>query len=114
MLPPQTEDYASNLHKKMLDLQRTKIAPPPRERKLDYVKLLSQYFETFPPANLNRRWTMHELCNQLSGRYAKKPAPRIIAAALRQLGFTEHRDWSIAGRNRRYWLPSTTSLNRSK
>lgn len=108
MPPPLSgQSYSDHLRA----LQHALSSAPQQEEgctthKYDYVVALRKHFNSLPPANISRRWTLDELCNILPGRYANKPAPRFIAAALRELGFTEHRDWTHAGRNRRYWMPS--------
>jgi hypothetical protein len=104
MLPPQPVDYATYMRTSFVKMQ-TKPTSPPRHQ-TDYVNVLNEYFNNMPEANVIRRWTLEELCTQLHGRYADKPAPRLVAAALRTLGFTQHRDWTRAGRNRRYWKPT--------
>lgn len=73
--------------------------------KADYVALIKKWYVLMPPAARQRRYTTHELLTTFTGRYRDRPALRMIAAALRINGFTEHRDWTRAGRNQRYWLP---------
>ena len=105
MLPPQSNNYRSYLITQMKRIQRN-TSSPISVHKVNYVNLLRDLFESMPQANVNRRWTVDELCKQLPGRYNEKPAQRMIASALRELGFTQHRDWTNAGRNRRFWKPT--------
>ena len=58
-----------------------------------------------PPIQLNRPFSIDELLPQLKGRYQARPATREVAKALTQLGWTRHRNWTIEGRNKRYWFP---------
>jgi hypothetical protein len=53
-----------------------------------------------------RKFTVDEviMLAQLTGAYQTLPAKREVAEALRVLGFRAGRDWSNAGRNRRYWV----------
>lgn len=71
----------------------------------DYTVLIGNWYKAIPPASRQRRYTTEELLTQFAGRYRDRPAIRMIAAALRANGFTSKRDWTVAGRNQRYWLP---------
>lgn len=71
----------------------------------DYVALIRNWYAAIPPAARQRRYTTAEMALQFNGRYRARPSVRMIAAALREIGFTEHRDWTKAGRNCRYWQP---------
>ncbi len=73
----------------------------------DYVGLIREWMSAIPPALLDRPYLMAEIVCRFHGRYSALPAPRMIAAALRQLGWTSHRNWTRAGRNTRYWRPPT-------
>ena len=81
-----------------LSSQRTPSKP-------DYVKQIATWYESLPPASRYRRYMMTEFTSQFAGAYRSHAAARSIAAALRVLNFSEHRSWTKAGRNRRYWLP---------
>ena len=39
----------------------------------------------------------------LQGRYSARPCAGKVGQALRQLGWTKHRDWSQYGGGRRIW-----------
>lgn len=71
----------------------------------DYKRLIAHWFEKEPPALRYRKYSMTEFVIRFAGRFRPKPAARLLAEALRELGWTEHRDWTRAGRNRRYWCP---------
>ena len=72
---------------------------------LDYKQLIQHWYDREPPALRDRKYSMTEFILRFAGRFRPKPATRLIADALRELGWTEHRDWTRAGRNRRYWVP---------
>jgi hypothetical protein len=74
----------------------------PSKAKLDYSGCLKKWWSGMAPAVRQRPWDMNTI--MASAFPALKPAPRYVAAALRDLGFTEKRAWTRAGRNRRYWL----------
>lgn len=109
MQPPQPENFLLR-HAKQLERTREDTrsrTPPVKEptpREIDYAEELRTWIESMPPANRSRRFVMDDFLTRFNGRYADTPAPRLIAEALRRVGFTERRDWSVAGRNRRYWL----------
>lgn len=88
--------------------QRTNIATQQRAEKharhhTDYVILIRDWQASMPLTMRGRAYTMDEIVRRFQGRYSPSPAPRVIAAALRKLGWTAHRDWTLAGRNTRYW-----------
>ncbi len=84
-------------------------APKPRVKNcclsINYTQLIQHWFEKEPPALRQRKYSMTEFVIRFAGRFRPKPAARLLAEALRELGWTEHRDWTRAGRNRRYWQP---------
>ena len=91
-------------------LHPTANAPQTRQdrRCTDFAVLVREWYQSIPPAARNRRFTADELVHRFAGRYRDRPALRMIAAALRANGFTQHRDWSAQGRNQRYWLGPKT------
>ncbi len=59
---------------------------------------------SLPPAQRDRAWSMEELVLRLQGRYNERPSAGDVGIALRRLGWTRIRDWSIgAGAGRRAW-----------
>lgn len=77
------------------------ITPP----KPDYEAEIRKWWESLPPATRDHPWSIETIAAQFKGRYNERPALRLIAQGLRANGWTEKRDWSCAGRNRRVWLP---------
>lgn len=76
-----------------------------RRIQTDYAVLVRDWYNSIPPAARQRRYTTEELLTKFAGRYRDRPAIRMIAAALRVNGFLPRRDWTVAGRNLRYWIP---------
>jgi hypothetical protein len=68
---------------------------------------IRRWWINLPPAMQHRRFQIVEIASICRGRHGKPPALREIASALRSLGWAEFRDWTNAGRNRRFWMPST-------
>lgn len=81
--------------------------PPPKNPcpPVDYKTLIQRWYDMEAPALRQRKYSMSEFILRFTGRFRPKPAARLVAEALRELGWTEHRDWTRAGRNRRYWRP---------
>jgi hypothetical protein len=74
------------------------VAYEPLEKHID------RWWVNLPPAMQNRRFQIAEIAAQCRGRYRDKAAIREVAAALRVLGWRELRDWTSAGRNKRFWV----------
>jgi hypothetical protein len=124
-LPPQNRTYllaewaeiresalAETQRKEAEILERSRSHRSHRlPRSIDYAQVIREWFEAMPPASRQRRFTLEEICIRFKGMYKDRPAFRVIAAAMRRLGWTEGRDWTNAGRNRRYWVPPATPVN---
>ena len=65
---------------------------------------IKRWWANMPPSLKGRRFQLAEIAGHCRGRTGGKPANRDVAAALRALGWHEFRDWSLAGRNRRFWM----------
>jgi len=65
---------------------------------------ITRWWANLPPIIQQRPFQIAEVAAQCKGRYRDKPALREVAAALRALGWSERRDWSLMGRNRRLWI----------
>jgi hypothetical protein len=73
-----------------------------------YVPLKDQITElmsSLPYALQNKPWSMQELTQRLNGKYRDRPHPQMIGIALRQLGWTRKRLWSIDYQGVRLWIP---------
>jgi hypothetical protein len=81
------------------ELARIKGIKP--DKVTNYSTPLHDWWNSMPPPVRNHPWSIETI---MAAAYpGKKPAPRCVAAALRAMGFTERRDWSNAGRNKRQW-----------
>jgi hypothetical protein len=78
--------------------------PPPSAT--TYTPLLTQLerlLATMPENQRRRDFTVAELSPRLQGEFRVHPSAAGVAAALKQLGFTQHRDYSRAGGGARVW-----------
>jgi len=66
---------------------------------------IQRWWTSLPPVLQYRRYQITEIAVQCKGRYKGNPALREVAAALRTLGWSQTRDWSNQGRNKRLWCP---------
>ena len=64
---------------------------------------IQRWWQSLPATLKSRRYQIAEIAGLCKGRYRDRPAQREIAKALRNCGWTESRDWSVAGRNKRTW-----------
>ena len=92
--------------------QRIKECVRREEKKpLDYVGTVRRWWESMAPATRQHPWSIETVIAAAFKDPSKPPAVRLVAAALRSLGFCEKRDWTVAGRNRRYWTPPAEGKN---
>ena len=75
----------------------------------DYASLIRSWQEQAPQVQRLRLFTIDELIRltNLSGRFRVRASHRYTGEALRRCGFKQKRDWSAAGRNKRYWIWSS-------
>lgn len=66
---------------------------------------IKTWLATMTPEQIKRRFTLEEVerLAGLVGKHGGRVAHHQIASALRSFGFESKRDWTVAGRNRRYW-----------
>jgi len=71
-----------------------------------YVDLIRIWQSQQSPIQQIRMFTIDELIQlvSLKGMYKGQASHRYVAEALRRCGFISKRDWSKAGRNKRYWV----------
>ena len=67
---------------------------------------LERLFATMPANQRCRDFTVAELIPRLQGEFRVHPSAAGVAAALKQLGFTQRRDYSRAGGGARVWSRS--------
>lgn len=70
-----------------------------------YVEQIIHWTKRLTPAQLGRRFSLEEVMALagLKGRYREHASHRYTGEALRRCGFKQKRDWTAAGRNKRYW-----------
>ena len=97
-------------------LSEAEFCPPvPVERilktppKLDYAKCIRDWWNSMAPAVRNHPWMIETIMATAFKDQPRRPAMRCVANVLRSTGWTERRDWTRAGRNRRQWIPPTTT-----
>lgn len=83
-------------------------------QQIDYAALIQAWFASMPPAVRQRRYQIEEFIVRFPGVYRERSSPKVIGAALRSLGWEQKRDWSRAGRNRRYWVPPKEQKQQSE
>jgi hypothetical protein len=83
--------------------QSAQHVTPAQSTQLDYRANLNKWWNNLAPSVRQHPWSMDTIMT--AAFPGDTPAPRIIAAELRMMGFTEKRDWTRAGRNRRQWVP---------
>lgn len=105
MQPPTSAPLRSHLEQLRQSAQRD-IHTPPSSQTDRLRDQLKAWAAALSPGLRSRRFTIEEveLLAGLVGKHGGHPAHHHIAQALRSVGFTPCRDWTVAGRNRRYWL----------
>lgn len=75
----------------------------------EYTTLIRNWQEHSAPIQRQRVFTIDELIRltNLNGRFRIHASHRYTGEALRRCGFKQKRDWSKAGRNKRYWIWSS-------
>lgn len=95
--------------RRMSDAANAEKRTEPNSSVTAYTPLLTQLERLFAtmPANQRRRdYTVAELIPRLQGEFRAHPSAAGVAAALKQLGFTQRRDYSQAGGGARVWSRS--------
>jgi hypothetical protein len=66
---------------------------------------IKAWSESMTPEQRNRRFTIEEVerLAGLVGKFGGRAAHHHIAQSLRNIGFSPCRDWTVSGRNKRYW-----------
>jgi hypothetical protein len=70
-----------------------------------YVAQIISWTQRLTPAQLGRSFSLEEVMALagLKGRYREHASLRYTGEALRRCGFKQQRDWTVSGRNKRYW-----------
>lgn len=71
----------------------------------EYAALIQTWISTLPPMQRSRQFTITEVIAlaTLPGHFRPNASLRYTGEALRRCGFKQKRDWTAAGRNKRYW-----------
>jgi hypothetical protein len=71
----------------------------------EYVERIQTWVSTLPPIQRCRQFTITEVIAlaTLTGHFRPNASLRYTGEALRRCGFKQKRDWTEAGRNKRYW-----------
>ena len=74
----------------------------------EYVERIQRWVSRLPPVQRSRKFSIAEVITlaTLPGHYRPAASLRYAGEALRRCGFKQKRDWTAAGRNKRYWLLS--------
>ena len=90
---------------------KSNLSPSKRDQKIvdEYTSLIRSWQDQATPVQKLRLFTIDELIRlaNLSGRFRVEASHRFTGEALRRCGFKQKRDWTTAGRNKRYWIWST-------
>jgi len=71
----------------------------------EYVERIQTWVGRLPPVQRHRQFTIAEVIAlaTLTGHFRPNASLRYAGEALRRCGFKQKRDWTAAGRNKRYW-----------
>lgn len=109
MQPPTYKPVRTSLREQLERLRTTARATYAAPRVPHHLPTLharlAEWLESMPPDQRRRRFTLDEVerLAGLMGKHGGRAAHHHIAQVLRRLGFAHRRDWSAAGRNRRFW-----------
>jgi len=72
----------------------------------EYVELIQMWVNRLPPVQRYRQFSITEVIAlaTLPGHFRPNASLRYTGEALRRCGFKQKRDWTSAGRNKRYWV----------
>lgn len=82
--------------------QQTAIA---QTAPINYVQTILTWWRSLPPETRQRPWLLEKIIAAAFTDPNRPPSGWRVGQALRRLGWQCKRDWSNAGKNRRYWLP---------
>lgn len=72
----------------------------------EYTHSITQWVSSQTPTQLTRPFTLMEIASlsKLAGLNSANPSNQYVSQAARRCGFVNRRNWTISGRNKRYWL----------
>jgi hypothetical protein len=95
------------LKKEAVNVKVPTVQKAPKENIADeYVGLIQTWVGRLPLVQLQRQFTITEVIAlaTLPGHFRANASLRYTGEALRRCGFKQKRDWTTAGRNKRYWF----------
>lgn len=112
MQPPliyrSVREQMERLRDQTLTTVKSNLASPKKDQKIvdEYTSLIRSWQDHATPVQKLRLFTIDELIRlaNLSGRFRVQASHRFTGEALRRCGFKQKRDWTAAGRNKRYWI----------
>lgn len=112
MQPPliyrSVREQMVRLRDQTLSPVKSNLASSTKDQKIvdEYTSLIRSWQDQATPVQKLRLFTIDELICliNLSGRFRDQPSHRYAGEALRRCGFKQKRDWTAAGRNKRYWI----------
>ena len=105
MPPPLTAPFDVNqfISQVLTDNARRRTESMPTADPLPVA--VDDWWNALPLVTRHRRYALTEISDALHTRTGTRFANRNITAVLESMAWTTGRDWTRAGRNRRYWLP---------
>jgi len=72
---------------------------------MTYLDQIKSWCSQLSKVQLTRLYTINEVISlaRLEGRLGRKASVQLVGNALTACGFVPKRDWTAAGRNKRYW-----------
>lgn len=72
---------------------------------MTYLEQIKNWYSQLSKLQLARLYTMNEVISlaKLEGRHGRNASVQLVGNALTACGFVPKRDWTAAGRNKRYW-----------
>lgn len=67
--------------------------------------IIDRWWHALPVITRYRRFAMQEISDAVYAQTQHRHSWRDLATALEELGWIPGRDWTRAGRNRRFWKP---------
>lgn len=110
-----TTNFVQMASERMAELRRKlleapKPATPVKPTKLTkqalkdlYASHLQSWWNSLPPAVRQHPWSMDTIMT--AAFHGEAVATRFVSEQLRLAGWSEKRDWTTKGRNRRQWIP---------
>jgi hypothetical protein len=91
---------------KDIAISRVSTKPDKTEILDCYAEQIMKWAQHLSPVQLLRKYSIEEVIALacLKGRYRDQASVRYTGEALRRCGFVAKRDWTVGGRNKRFWM----------